>query len=400
MLSTDFQSKTIYWNPMVGPCYNDCFHCVNKKFHKQCLQFVDTPLVTKNNYIVQVCPSLDILSFTVDLFVTSKDRATCTSDLLKIIGTIANNPNILLWDSGKYLHSEQLVVDDAIKERFKKILDNYTNQGSVSVRKIYHDIYVQENEFLMSNNIERHIALYSVLNFWFPDDYEFNRPYIAAKGSTATTFDAVIKEYLSNLDEVYISDIKDYVESMKKGNFSINVLLDDISDEFIRVDSDLLFRKDRLKLSEDVIKGIEETTLAFIGNMGYLSVKKPIDFLFYPDVGTKWTSFLLVSIVKYFCKRLRISNPTTGYRYLNEVIVDSSLNITNYDELLHYALSHEAKDTSFKSLDEMRRFLLEQGLIANNIPQSLFDNGYIVNEEYGGRLATSGYVRGQNKCAD
>ena len=112
MLSTDFQSKTIYWNPMVGPCYNDCFHCVNKKFHKQCLQFVDTPLVTKNNYIVQVCPSLDILSFTVDLFVTSKDRATCTSDLLKIIGTIANNPNItflIKTKNPKYLLSLQLL---------------------------------------------------------------------------------------------------------------------------------------------------------------------------------------------------------------------------------------------------------------------------------------------------
>ncbi|MBU0702091.1 hypothetical protein KKE26_12515 [bacterium] len=104
----------------------------------------------------------------------------------------------------------------------------------------------------------------------------------------------------------------------------------------------------------------------------------------FPDVGTKWTPFLLVSIIKYFCKRLKIINTTTDYRYLNEIIVDSSLTITNYDELLHYALSHEAKHTSFKSLDEIRRFLLEQELIANNIPQSLFDNGYVVVEEYGG----------------
>ncbi|MDI6781222.1 MAG: hypothetical protein QME49_03835 [bacterium] len=293
---------------------------------------------------------------------------------------IANSSNILLWDYGKYLHSEQLVVDNTIKERFKKLLDIYTNQGSVSIRKIYHDIYVRENEFLINNNINGHIALYSVLNFWFPDDYEFSRSYIAAKGSTVTTFDTVIREYLSNFDEVYISDFKDYVDSIRSSNFTISALLDNISDEFIRVDSDLLFRKDRLNLSEDVIESIEETTLALIGNTGYLSVKKPLDFLFYPNVGIKWTPFLLVSIVKYFCKRLKIINTATGYRYLNEVIVDNSLNIDDYDELLSYALSHEAKESSFKSLDEMKRFLLEAELIANNIPKSLFDKGYIVDE--------------------
>ncbi len=345
------------------------------------------------------------LSIAIESFIKEQGRIVTKNEIKEeFLGlsevvlqlAIASNPNILLWDSGKYLHSEQLVVDNTIKERFKNLLDAYISQGSVSVRKIYHDIYVRENEFLMSNNIEGHIALYSVLNFWFPDDYEFSRSYIAPKGSTETTFDTVIREYLSNFDEVYISDVKDYVESTRKGNFSINVLLDDISDEFIRVDSDLLFRKDRLNLSEDVIERIEEITLALIGNTGYLSVKKPIDFLFYPNVGVKWTPFLLVSIVKYFCKQLKIINTATDYRYLNEVIVDSSLNINDYDELLYYALSHEAKDTSFKSLGEMKEFLLEEKLIANNIPQSLFDKGYIVDGEYGG-IRLSNWKTGEDR---
>jgi len=301
-----------------------------------------------------------------------------------LLAAIANNPNILLWDFGKYLHSEQLIFDDVTKRRFKKLLDGYTAQGSISVRKIYSDIYVLENEFLMANNIEEHIALFSVFNFLFPDDYEYSRPYIAPKGSTATTFNTVIREYLSGFDEVYISDFKDYIESIKAGNFSVSVLLDNISDEFIRVDSDLLFRKDRLNLSEDMIESIEEITLALIGSTGYLSVKKPLEFLFYPNVGVKWTPFLLVSIVKYFCKHLKIINTATDYRYLNEVIVDSSLSINDYDELLRYAIKQEAKYTSFKNIEEIRRFLLDQDLIANNIPQSLFDNGYIADEEYGG----------------
>jgi hypothetical protein len=302
-----------------------------------------------------------------------------------LFAAIVNNPNVLLWDFGKYLHAEQLVVDDAIKGRLKKLLADYTAQGPISVRKIYNDIYILENDFLIVNNIEGYIALYSVFNFLFPDDYEFNRPYISLKGSKATTFNTVIQEYLSSFDEISISDFKDYIKSMSTGNISVSSkLLDDISDEFIRVDSDLLFKKDRLNLSKEIIESIEETTLALIGSTGYLVVKKMLDYMFYPDIGVKWTPFLLVSVVKYFCKRVKIINIATSYRYLNEIIVDSSLNINDYDELLHYVLKQEVKYTSFKNVDEIKRFLLDQGLIVKNIPSSLFDKGYIKEEEYGG----------------
>jgi hypothetical protein len=302
-----------------------------------------------------------------------------------LFAAIVNNPNVLLWDFGKYLHAEQLVVDDAIKGRLKKLLVDYTAQGPISVRKIYNDIYTLENDFLIVNNIEGYIALYSVFNFLFPDDYEFNRPYISLKGSKATTFNTVIREYLSSFDDISISDFKDYIKSMSTGNISVSSkLLDDISDEFIRVDSDLLFKKDRLNLSKDIIESIEKTTLALIGSTGYLVVKKMLDYMFYPDIGVKWTPFLLVSMVKYFCKRVKIINIATSYRYLNEIIVDSSLNINDYDELLHYVLKQEVKYTSFKNMDEIKRFLLDQGLIVKNIPSSLFDKGYIKEEEYGG----------------
>ena len=297
---------------------------------------------------------------------------------------IANNPNILLWNIGSYLHKDQLFINEATKIRLKKILDGYTVEGSVSVQEIYNEIYLPENDFLLSNNIDGHIALYSVFNCLFPNDYEFSRPFIAPKGSSATTFNAVVQDYLSNFDEVYISELKDYVENIRGGNISVSSLLDDISDEFIRVDSDLLIRKDRLVLSEGVMENIEETTLALIGDTGYLSVKKMDDYIFYPDIGVKWSPFLLVSLIKHFSKKLKIINSTADYRYLNEIIVNGSLNIDNYDELLRYALKKEDSFVSFKNMQEIKEFLLDQGLITKNIPQSLFEKGYLKENEYGG----------------
>jgi len=297
---------------------------------------------------------------------------------------IASNPNILLWDFGSYLHAEQLLIDEATKHRLRRFLDDCMTKGPVSAKEVYNRIYPLENEFLLSNKIYNHIALYSLFRYLFPDDFEFSHPYVSPKGSKVTTFNTLIKEYLSCFDEIYISDLKDYVQTVRGGSFNLSLFLDDISDEFIRVDKNLLVRRNKLDLSERVIENIEETTLALLGDSGFIAVKKMNDYIFYPDIGIKWTPFLLVSIIKYYSKKLKIISSAADYRRINEIIVDSSLNIGDYDGLLRYALRKEIAYGSFKSMEEVREFLRSEGLISNNIPQSLFEKGWLIEDVCGG----------------
>lgn len=296
---------------------------------------------------------------------------------------ITNTPEILIWGFGKYIHIDQLMFENNEIERFRKLLDSCIAQGSVSSRQIFNEIYLQESDFLIRNNVEGHNALYSLLYYWFRDNYEFNRPFIAPKGSTVTNFKAVIRDYISGFEKLYICDFKDFIESIRTSNCTVSSLIDEISDEFLRIDDDLLYRRDKLNLSDDIIQNIEETTLTIMGEKGYISAKKPFDFIFYPDVGVKWTPFLIVSIIKSCGKHLKIIDTVKDYRYLNEIIINSSLPIDEYDELLKYALKREANYSKFKNPDEIKDFLLTEDLISVNIPQSLFDKGYIIESKRG-----------------
>ncbi len=368
---------------------------VNNRFYLQGVikyKYPNDFLYTKDTLIKDTNSEEDIKTLIED-FIKEKKQIVTKEEIKAqfpglteavLFSAISNNPNILMWDYRKYLHSEHLVLDSLTRGRFKKLLDQYTAQGSASVQKIYSDIYTYETEFLSTNNVYDPTALFSVFNYLFPEDYEFNRPYIAPRGSMATTFNTVLREYLSGFDELSITDFKEYVESIRRGAISIGALLDEISDEFIRIDSDVLLRTDRLNLPEDTIKNIEEITLVLVGSQGYLAVKKDSDFMFYPDIDIKWNQFLLVSIVKYYCKRLKIINTATDYRYLNEVIVDVSSEVNDYEELLYHALKQETKYNLFKNIEEMRKFLLNQDLIVNSIPQSFFDKGYTVEDMLAG----------------
>ena len=295
------------------------------------------------------------------------------------------NKNILLWGVEKYIHNSKLILDGNTIGRLSDKLAIYTDQGPVSSHKLFDDLYYTENKLFLDNHIENHIALFSLLEYLFKEEYEFSsRPYIASKNSTAITSESIIQEFVSSFDELSITELKNFIDSnhIKITNFS--ALIDRLGDKFIRADLDFLIARDKLNLSDNMVNRIEETLLAIMGIKGYISVRLLDDFLFFPSIEVKWTPFLLVSVIKYFCKRVKSINIATDYRCLNVIIVDSSLNINDYDELLHYVLKQEVKYASFKNMDEIKRFLLGQGLIIKNIPSLLFDKGYITEEEYGG----------------
>lgn len=293
---------------------------------------------------------------------------------------IASNEDVLLWDFGKYIHVSKLNIDEDIIDRLKSILKEYTKNGTVSVRKIYDELFVLENEFVINNNIANHIALFSLFQYLFGDEYEFSRPYIAPKDSTTLSEDALIREYVSSFDQITISDLKTYLDDMHIRIMNYSVLLNDLSKEFLRVDDDLLIRKDKLELSEETIDRIEEVLLALMGQTRYISSRVLFDFSFFPNVGVKWTPFLLVSIIKSSGKRVKTIDMNMDYRYLSTIFVDNSLDILDYDSLLYYAIKEEAITFPFRSKTEIERFLKERGLISKSIPDSLLEKGYLVSD--------------------
>lgn len=294
------------------------------------------------------------------------------------------NENILLWDFSEYLYVSNLNIDDDVVKRLHDSLNDYTKQGTVSSRKLYEELFNQETEFMLENNINGHNSLFSVLQYLFGDEYEFSRPYIAPKNSTTLTEDRLIKEYIENFDELTISDLKEYLEDMHIRIMNYTALLDDISKDFLRIDEELLVRRNRLDLTDDIMERIEDTTIAIIGQTGYISSRLLNDFCFYPNIGVRWTPFLLISILKTMGRKVKVIDIAVDYRYLNSIFVNADLDITDIDSLLHYAIKKGAEMNAFDDLSEIEKYLKEQGLISNSIPDSLFEKGYLTNDEFTG----------------
>jgi hypothetical protein len=162
-------------------------------------------------------------------------------------------------------------------------------------------------------------------------------------------------------------------------NFS--ELLENISDDFIRVDNDLLVRISELNLSDKIYTAIEESLRSAIGEKGYMPAKTFDAFFFFPDIGRSWNPFLLVSLVKRYGKSVNVMKDIIDYRYLTEILVCSNLGVQDYDDLLRYAIGYENKANPFTTIAQIDEFLKDQYLISSGIPKRLLDEGMVYESQ-------------------
>lgn len=294
------------------------------------------------------------------------------------------NPNLILWDFGQFIHSSVLNISKDDYINIRSIIQQNIGDGFITSRKLFDIIYMTYNEFLIKNNIHNHNSLFGVLIYMFKNEFEFRRPYIAHKGSMLRSTGEIIKDYLNEYDRFKITELKDYCDEMQIKITNFDALLEELSDEYIRIDIDTCIRKNKLKLTQDLIEKIDEATSFFTGNNGYISLRKINDFFCYPDLGVEWNQFLLESIICEYSNKFKVIGfDYRDYRYVTGIVIDRKCGIHTYEEVLRHTLKIETEHMPFKSTDEIEEWLKEQELILKNIPKALFERGIINQNEYG-----------------
>jgi hypothetical protein len=164
--------------------------------------------------------------------------------------------NVLVLDNGRYMHADRLNIrpdDYSIKTE----LDIYVRSLPVSSRKILDALSLTHPDFLTRNGIDGHSKLFAVIRYMFPEDYVYSRPFIAPIGTEDVSNFSVVKQYLSNYDKIFVTDVIEICNAnhIKYGP-SLRKLIRGINDEFLRTDADLLSRYDVSVLNDNVLSDI------------------------------------------------------------------------------------------------------------------------------------------------
>ena len=285
--------------------------------------------------------------------------------------------------NGVLTHSDFLnIKNDDYK--IKSVIEAETIDVPIlSSKKLLEKLWIIHPEFLMRNNISSHAKLLGVMRYMFFEDFHFSYPYIARNDEREVTGMSILKRILDGCDSLSISELSSICSENHLPFKTMDITIDKLNDQFIRVDVDTIVTLDYLNLSDEKLEIIGTFVSESVSPKGYAAVNKIDDYTFYPNVGFEWNPFLLRGIVKKFLSdTIQVFEiPNSRISRMGSIFVSRDMDVGSYDEFLRAALKFEHNRKKFSSIEEAANWLKKEGLIINSLPQSLLENNFVYIDE-------------------
>lgn len=297
---------------------------------------------------------------------------------------VGRSTSVFSIDNGMYMHSSMLNLCDSDYDEIRQYLDEVCSTAPVNSRYLFDEFSYRFVDFMLRNEINGHTKLFGILYFMFKKEYNFSRPYIS-KGETELTNRAVILHHLAEVETIAIEELINLCVENGINYYSSGILIRTVSPDYIRVDENLLMRKDLTGITEDVIL---ETTMQVAERVevdGYCASSTFNDFLFFPSINISWTPYLVEGIINLTNNMLNIVLiPTTTYSTLTHVYVGERYAGDDYQTFLLKVVDEAYSKDFFATKTEMREWLSERGLINySNLPNFLEGTQYYYTDEKG-----------------
>lgn len=319
----------------------------NKYFMQGALkQRLNDKLFFRRDYICTTSGEFNVYSDIVN-FVKDKKRVVEYEELRSafpgvtdVVFSLALSQEEILWYRKRFVHVDTLNITNEDKRLFYQLMRDASKDGKIlHARELLDFLQLTNPEILNKYHVREHSALFSLLQYLFHDEFEFRRPFFAAKGTVIQNQIDRIKDYVSLYDELLIDDLLEYIYDNKMDINSIVGCIDLLQDYCFK--------------NENTIIAIERTN-ANRYNIGLAEkiVEKELgqnDFIFAENLKCMdalpkeviWNPWLLYSLFNKFGTNLKVILSNNQFKIRNRIlskpiIIRRELNLNNINELIEY----------------------------------------------------------------
>ena len=289
-----------YMNAVLKELYGDKFF-----FRKDYISKDDT-LTSINAELIQFIKKFDYP-------IVRADVQKAFPGITEIVFQMAiADPNIINM-YGKYIHGSRLPIFDADIDYLRTIVNKFIANSQVCY---YGDIYnyvLRDNEDMLKRLfINVPTALFSVLEYLFKDEYQFQRPYIANYGVEIGNPNVQLKEIILSSDRISFADITDF---MKEKHYQVYSYLDyynGFSDTHLLADNECIATYEYLGIDGDIIDAV--VTMLEKSIYKCLPIKNVDCIRELPIINVPWHEWLIYSIVRKYSRELDVSVTSTTFK--------------------------------------------------------------------------------------
>lgn len=228
-----------------------------------------------------------------------------------VIALATSDRNILNF-FGKYIHASKLKWTIEERRYFANTIELLIRKDILNTRDLYAYIENDNPSIMMNLGIYNQFSLFSVLNFFLEDLYQFDRPYITRYGINAEYPAEYLAEKIADSDEVSINRIVEYSRRNHISLFRIIEYLNGLNDTHLLVNHKTIVKIDLIGVNEEIAKIVEDLIVEEIN--GTVPIRNLMCINKFPSINVEWDEWLIYSIINKWSTKLEVAMSDPQFR--------------------------------------------------------------------------------------
>jgi len=264
-----------------------------------------------------------------------------------------DSDNSILNYFGQYIFADKLDITDSDISYIQEHLDQIVADNQCHHEKEVFDVINTINPYLLHKLcIYYAYSLLSLIIYLFPDNYEYNRPYIAKKGINIDDAKFDLSTFATDYDCLTIRELFNYVNKKHIRYVSILEVVNSVNKTHLLLDKYTLASINSTGINEGVARDIEKL---ITDNLSDCKAIREMDCLRninsqYPSIKVNCTDWLIYSIINKWGTNLQVTTTSTKFKNAIPVVYVKGAEIEK--KLIEIKKYYEDKDLNSSSLNK------------------------------------------------
>jgi hypothetical protein len=267
-------------------------------------------------------------------------------------------------------------IDKHEAEGFESILDQLIddNDSYLSASFLYNSLLCSSLGDVLRKSELSERGLFQYLSNILSDLYVFKHPHIVRK-SGFLDFRPINQRtllrrlFVEGKGSISRKALEKFCQKYQWSEMSIYGFLHEGRENLVHVSSDEYVTLEKSGVTDEIVSAID----IYFDNIDFLyyPLKDFCEFEVLPKPAYDWNHFMLEDIIEKFSNRYKlIDREHNGVNFVSSIIVPRNTEFENFEDIVIFELSSNTKSSYTES--ELRYLLSSRGLIAQVIPQELF----------------------------
>lgn len=234
---------------------------------------------------------------------------------------------------GKYIHKDNVVLHDYDHNYLLETLEHFVSDGKTHhCKELFEYINKDQPSLLKRYYVLYNFGLFSLLECFFGEEYNFERPYISRSDVSIERGNEQLLDFIYKHDCLLISSITDMSRKLHISIYSILEYINNINDAYLMVNIDSIATYDYIGIDEIIAQKVEDLIVSDLGNQPvYVNELQSIHML--PKINVDWNEWLVYSVLKRWGTKtvvgtvLQQDNIFHQYRYSLPVVKSIECNV-------------------------------------------------------------------------